>query len=216
MIQYRLLRWSPSLLRFYRTRLLLDWHRLLQYLPVQGSLLDVGCGVGSVDYELARARPALSILGIDITCANTDLARRYHLRPNIDYACKRLQEVQGAFDCILFIDVFHHVEPKDWPLLLRACRTLLNPDGYVLIKDVDRRQGQISWLMDRYVSGCDVVHMRSREEMTSVVASELKVQESRSRFRLPFGHYYIKAAPGAEPSARREGAVQTETGSTRR
>ena len=194
MIQYRLIQWSPALLRCYRTRMLLDWTRLCQYLPVQGALLDVGCGVGSVDYEVASTNPGLRVLGIDIVPASIDLARRYHALPNIEFACRRLQDVGGRFDCILFVDVFHHVPPKEWTSLLGICSSLLCPGGYVLIKEIERRSRQISWLMDRYISRCPEVYLRNCEEMVEVVSRDLRVVSSEVRFRLPFGHYYIRAA----------------------
>src|SRR2546428_9619145 len=78
MLTYHLLPLSPSLMRFYRTRILIDLPTLLEFLPLDGRLLDVGCGTGLLDYAIARRRPHLKILGIDIDERAVELASRYN------------------------------------------------------------------------------------------------------------------------------------------
>jgi len=193
MIQHALIKRSPRFLRWYRTHILLDLDRLLAYLPAQGRLVDVGCGVGSLDYEIAHRRPALNVVGIDIDPTSVMLAQRYNTLPNVRYAHRALQAIEGQFDCILFVDVFHHVTPQEYDALLQTCTGLLRPSGYVLIKDIERSGGYISWLMDRYISGCGGVYLHNCDEMADIVSRHLCVLASRVRFRFPFPHYYIKA-----------------------
>ena len=100
MIQYAILKRSPRLLRWYRTRITIDWKGLRSYLPVAGTVLDVGCGVGSIDYELARRSPGLKILGIDTDRSSIAMAQSYHVLPNIEYACTDLQSLKTRFDYI--------------------------------------------------------------------------------------------------------------------
>jgi 2-polyprenyl-3-methyl-5-hydroxy-6-metoxy-1,4-benzoquinol methylase len=196
MLQYTLLEHSPSLLRWYRTHLTLDWKRLRAYLPTQGRILDVGCGVGSLDYEIGR-QSALRVFGIDVDATSIGFAQRYHSRPNVDFAALDLEAVEGQFECVLFVDVFHHVDPREHSTLLNTARRLLAPGGYVLIKDIERRRGQISTWLDRYVSGCPDVYMFNCAELTDVVSKTLPVLTSEVRFKLPFPHYYLKAGYGA-------------------
>lgn len=193
MIQYSILKYSPGFLRWYRTRFLLDWEHLASCLPEQGTLLDVGCGVGMVDYKLALSRPDLNVTGIDITQASIDLAQTYHALPNTEFMCRTLQSVEGQFDCIFFTDVFHHVPPQEYEGLLEAARRLLAPNGYILIKDVERRKGQVSLWMDKYISGCTEIYLHNCDELVSVVSQYLSVKKSEVKFRFPFPHYYIQA-----------------------
>ena len=144
MIQYAVLRRTPRLLRWYRTRLTLDWKRLTSYLPTEGRLLDVGCGVGLVDYEVARARPNMKILGIDLDDEIIAMAQSYNAAPNVEYKRVDLGCVEGQFDCILLVDVCHHGPPDERVALLEASSALLSDRGYVLIKDIERNGGQIS------------------------------------------------------------------------
>jgi 2-polyprenyl-6-hydroxyphenyl methylase/3-demethylubiquinone-9 3-methyltransferase len=198
MLQYRLLELSPSLLRRARTRLLIDLERLKQLLPSRGRLLDVGCGIGSLDYEIARSNQMLFVLGIDLSRESIDLARRYHSLPNIEYACRTIESIEGEFDCILFVDVFHHVPPTEYSTLLMNSSTLLSKDGYVLIKDIERRRGQLSLWADRYVSGCREVYLHDCDELASLVSKYMEVRRAEVKFRFPFPHYYIEAANRSE------------------
>jgi cyclopropane fatty-acyl-phospholipid synthase-like methyltransferase len=192
-IQYRILKYSPGFLLWYRTRFLLDWPTLTSHLPEQGRLLDVGCGVGLVDYKLARHRPNLNVTGIDITRASVELAQTFHKLPNTEYLCQPLQAVEGQFDCIFFTDVFHHVRPQEYEGLLEAARRLLAPGGYILIKDVERRLGQVSLWMDKYISGCTEIYLHNRDELVRIVSQHLTVQNSETKYSFPFPHYYIHA-----------------------
>jgi 2-polyprenyl-3-methyl-5-hydroxy-6-metoxy-1,4-benzoquinol methylase len=195
MLQYALLRRSPQLLRWYRTRLLLDWNRLRDYVPVEGKLLDVGCGVGSLDYEIARTYPRLSVHGIDVDQNSIELAEQYHGLQNITFTCQDLQSVEGTYDCIMFVDVFHHVRPSMYPMLIRQCSRLLASNGYLFIKDISRTHGLVSYMLDRYISGCREIYMQEPYCLASVVSCNLYIEDIEEKFRPPFPHYYIKARP---------------------
>jgi len=195
MLQYHLINRFSGLLRWYRTRLLIDMKHLSTYLPVNGRLLDVGCGVGSVDYELGRRHPEVHVLGIDITPSSVEWAKKRHALPNVEYACEPLETIEGSYDCVLFIDVFHHVPPAYRDSLLQAAAKLLTPTGFVLIKDIERRHGWCSYALDRYISRCpaDEIFLEDCEDMAALVGKHLKITKSEVRFRAPFPHYYIKA-----------------------
>jgi 2-polyprenyl-3-methyl-5-hydroxy-6-metoxy-1,4-benzoquinol methylase len=193
MIQYKIIKYAPGFLRWYRTKFLLDLRHIKSYLPGEGKLLDVGCGVGLLDYEIARHNPRLNVLGIDIAQQSIELAQAYHTLPNVEFSLQKLESVEGQFDCILFVDVFHHVPPQEYGNLLQTCKRLLAPGGYVLIKDVERRGGQVSLWLDRYISGCKEVYLHNCEELVAIVSRHLKAVSSEVKFRFPFPNYYIKA-----------------------
>lgn len=199
MIQYTLLERAPRFLRWYRTRFTIDWKRLASYLPAEGKLLDVGCGVGLVDYAIARTRPRVEILGIDISAESVARAKTHHALPNVGYQCIDLADVDGRFDCILLVDVLHHVPPTERPALLHAASLRLADGGVLLIKDIERRRGQISAFMDCVVSGADEVYLQNCDEWVAELSACLEVVKSGVHFRFPFPHLYIVARKMATP-----------------
>jgi 2-polyprenyl-3-methyl-5-hydroxy-6-metoxy-1,4-benzoquinol methylase len=184
---------SPRFLRWYRTQFLLDSMKIISLLPTRGKLLDVGCGVGLLDYKIAQLSPDLSIFGVDINQRSVAMAKAYNPHPNINYTCVPLQAVEGHFDCILFVDVFHHVEPKQYKILLESSSHLLSPKGYLIIKDIERRRGEISIFMDRYISGCKDISMNNCDDLERIISKSMDVTSVEVQFRFPFPHYYIKA-----------------------
>jgi len=193
MLQYHILKYFPGFLRWYRTQLLLDLMKIINLLPKQGNLLDVGCGVGLLDYEIARLSPDLKIHGVDINENSVEMARIYHASPNINYDCMAIEAVMGQYDCIIFIDVFHHIDPAQYRSLLETSKRLLAPKGYILIKDVERRMGWVSLFMDKYISGCKDIYMHNCNELANVVSKYLRLTDTEVKFRFPFPHYYIRA-----------------------
>lgn len=200
MLQYTLIKRSSGFLRFYRTVLLMDTPLLRRLLPAKGKILDVGCGVGSVDYVLAKENPELRVHGIDITPASIEMARQYNALPNVSYDCRKIEETEGQFDCVLFIDVFHHVPPAFRDSILAAAGRLLSPNGYVLIVDISRRGGWVSFALDHYVSKypANEIFLETPESLSEIVSKQLKVIGTESRYRFPFPRYYIKAVRKAE------------------
>lgn len=115
---------------------------LARLLPQTGSLLDVGCGDGALTERLGQRRPELEIRGIDI------LARPGARVPVGIFDGERIPHPDGAFDCVLLVDVLHHC-PAPEDLLAEASRVTRRQ---LLIKD-HRLEGWLAGptlrLMDR-------------------------------------------------------------------
>lgn len=79
--------------------------------PVE-SVLDVGCGTGSLASALARRFPATEVCAVDLSPAYIDYARRAGSNPNITYqvedACA-LSFPAGRFDRVLALLLLHFV-----------------------------------------------------------------------------------------------------------
>ena len=196
MLQYRLLKFSPKLLRFYRNRILLDLPLIASYLPAEGTVLEIGCGVGALTYALASLRPALDLLGVDIDEQSIKFAQAYHTLPNTRFLCQRVESVEGRFDCVMLVDVLHHVPLAQYDHFFSAASRLLVQGGRLFIKDVERRRGFVSFAMDRHISGCpaDEINLHNCDEMCSLVSKSLGVRSAIVKYRFPFPHYYISAS----------------------
>jgi SAM-dependent methyltransferase len=200
-LTYHLLPIAPPVMRFYRNTVLIDLKTLLSVLPREGRLLDVGCGTGLLDYEIARKRKRLTTVGIDIDERAVSLAKRYNSRPNVTYEALPLQEITDRFDCVSFVDVMHHAsEPVAQELLSCAARMLL-PGGYVLVKDIRRDGGWFSYAHDRYITRSDVIRLVNPDEMRALIPPELEVTDHFEKYRFPFPNYYFKLVPAASGGA---------------
>lgn len=98
---------------------------LVELLPSEGKVLDVGCGTGKISRMLVERNPKLSIEGIDILP-----------QPHAEIQVKvfngtRIPFEDKTFDAIVFVDVFHHTN-KHIQLLNEAFRVSRGP---VIIKD---------------------------------------------------------------------------------
>jgi SAM-dependent methyltransferase len=94
-------------------------------LPAHLSVLDVGCGDGSIAHAILQRRPDLSITGVDV------LVRTATAIPVTEYDGSTLPFADDAFDAVSLVDVVHHTDdPRS--LLAEAARVSRNT---ILIKD---------------------------------------------------------------------------------
>jgi cyclopropane fatty-acyl-phospholipid synthase-like methyltransferase len=145
---------------------------------------------------MASQRPGVDLLGVDIDERSIGFAQAYHNLPNTRFLCQRVESVEGLFDCVMLVDVLHHVPPTQYDHFFSAASRLLAPGGRLFIKDVERRRGFVSFAMDRYISGCpaEEINLHNCDEMGSLVSKHLGVRSAIVKYRFPFPHYYIIAS----------------------
>jgi len=68
------------------------------------TILDVGCGDGSLGAAIAARRPAVDIMGVEIR------ARPHTSIPVTEFDGRQLPFPEGAFDVVMLVDVLHHAE----------------------------------------------------------------------------------------------------------
>ena len=98
---------------------------LAELVPQDASVLDVGCGDGSIAQHLHATRPDLRIEGIDV------LLRPETQMPVAQYDGKTIPFASGSFDVAMLVDVLHHADDAQH-LLAEATRVARRA---VVIKD---------------------------------------------------------------------------------
>jgi len=159
----KLVRWYDFQAPFYRL-----WrHRLGAALarrvvqeaagPLPGSrALDAACGTGLFAVALARALPAVHVVGVDLSAGMlalaADEARRAGVanlrfgRANVAH----LPFIDGSFELVVAAGLLPNI--NDWPPVLREFGRVLQPRGRLFIVEADRTaMGPVArcgfWLM---------------------------------------------------------------------
>jgi SAM-dependent methyltransferase len=94
-------------------------------LPTDATVLDIGCGDGSIAEAMLQRRPDLSMTGVDV------LVRPKTRIPVIGYDGSTLPFGDDSFDAVCLVDVVHHTDDPQ-QLLGEAARVSRDR---VLIKD---------------------------------------------------------------------------------
>jgi 2-polyprenyl-6-hydroxyphenyl methylase/3-demethylubiquinone-9 3-methyltransferase len=112
-----------------------------QYADIAGKrIVDVGCGGGILTEGLAKC--GADALGIDLSEDLIDVADLHGLESGITahyqkISAEALAEQQPAqFDHVTCMEMLEHV--PDPASIIRACATLVKPDGYVFFSTLNR------------------------------------------------------------------------------
>ena len=131
-----------SVLRAHRRRTANDSAAyLLPHLRPGMSLLDVGCGPGTITIDLAARVAPGTVTAVELTDAALDLARaeaKARNRHNVSFATSDVHALDFAddsFDVVHAHQVLQHV--ADPVQALRELRRVCVPDGIVAVRDAD-------------------------------------------------------------------------------
>lgn len=106
-----------------------------------GALLEVGCGTGNLQLQIAKAFPAARCTGVDIDPTGLAAAREAVFRAGL---ADRVAIVEGdvatavakeAFDVVIMVEVLHEIAPEIRPAVVRGCAGALRPGGWLVIVD---------------------------------------------------------------------------------
>jgi 2-polyprenyl-3-methyl-5-hydroxy-6-metoxy-1,4-benzoquinol methylase len=111
-----------------------------QLVPLQGKILDIGCGYGFMDYMLYFLSEEREITGIDYDEEKVATAKHcYSKTEKINFLHGSAVEMDfDYYDCFILSDVLHYLQPEEQESLLRKCFAHLNPGGVAIIRDGDK------------------------------------------------------------------------------
>lgn len=111
---------------------------VVEAVPAEGSLLDVGCGHGLVANEVALRNPRVSVLGVDISETKIAAARAsVGSRVNVEFRLVPLEAVEeSGFGAVSLVDVLYLVPKMSWGSFLETCLRKLAPGGVFVLKEI--------------------------------------------------------------------------------
>jgi len=128
------------------------FHLLVDYVPHDASVLDVGCGAGLFILLMARLGRIRSAVGFDadyvaIAAAQDAAAKLSNGAPLIHFEPHSAHDrwPKGRFDVVSIIDVMHHVPPEKQSSLIATAAEHLNEGGLLLYKDMASRPLWRAW-----------------------------------------------------------------------
>jgi 2-polyprenyl-3-methyl-5-hydroxy-6-metoxy-1,4-benzoquinol methylase len=104
--------------------------RVLDAVPRDGALLDIGTGHG-VFAALVHARGARRVVAVEPD------ARKVGPVIGVEFVIGFDDVVRGTFDAITIIDVLYKIPTDEWDALLVRCRARLASGGVLIIKEQD-------------------------------------------------------------------------------
>jgi len=118
-----------------RHREIVAWLRRFGLRP-EDSVLELGCGVGTVTGLLAEELPRGSILGVDLSPRSIATAeKRLASRENVSLMAADVvsADVNRQFDVVLLPDVIEHIPLELHDALFSRIASWVKPDGFVLL-----------------------------------------------------------------------------------
>ncbi len=106
-----------------------------------GVLLEVGCGTGNLQLQIAKAFPTARCTGIDIDPTGIRVARQAVTQAGF---ADRITLIEGdvagsvepgSFDVVVMVEVLHEIGQGIRPQVIAGCARALRPGGWLVIVD---------------------------------------------------------------------------------
>ncbi|MGQ9897980.1 MAG: class I SAM-dependent methyltransferase [Acidobacteriota bacterium] len=183
--------------------------RLADLLPLEPgeSVLDVGCGTGTLLLCLHKRQPQACFFGVDADPAALALARQKERQQKIKWSLLSASATQlpfpdGYFNAVVTSLVFHHLTTSEKQQALGEIRRVLRPEGRLLLADYDAPRTWLEWMAFfpvRLFDGFDATEANVQGALPALVrAAGFPTVETCAEMPTAFG--YITVWRAHQPS----------------
>ncbi|GLZ78443.1 hypothetical protein Afil01_32500 [Actinorhabdospora filicis] len=172
--------------------------RVLQYVPADARVLDVGCGGGLFLGLLAASGRRVSGHGVDmsasaIAIADAMAARVTETGSVLTFECQDATTPwpRGEYDVVSMLDLLHHVPPGEQRAVFAKAVAALRPGGTLLYKDMATRprwRAAANQLHDLVLARQWIHHVALDEVRRWAVEEDLDIVHFERINRLWYGH----------------------------
>jgi len=106
------------------------------------TVLDIGCGFGSMAYYLA-SKYDINIVGCTLSSEQKKYADEHFSHKNVTILLKDYRHMDGKFDRVYSIGMFEHVGRKNYKTYFNKCYELLNDNGIMLLHTIGTKSSDI-------------------------------------------------------------------------
>jgi cyclopropane-fatty-acyl-phospholipid synthase len=164
------------------------------YLKPGQRVLDIGCGWGGMALYLHKVA-GVDVLGITLSEEQLKYARRRAEREGVSDHVKfeliDYRMVEGPFDRIVSVGMFEHVGKAHYDEFFARCRSLLKPDGVMLLHTIGKFGAAIKApdpFTDKYIFPGyhlpSISQMSDSSQRARLIASDIEVLRLHYAFTL--------------------------------
>jgi 1-acyl-sn-glycerol-3-phosphate acyltransferase len=108
-----------------------------QIVPMQGHILDLGCGYGFMTYMLRFTGRGRVLTAVDYDEEKISVARHcFSWDTGIDFVCSDISTfTMGRYDAIIISDTLHYLPPNEQDMLIRKSIDHLSENGMLIIRE---------------------------------------------------------------------------------
>lgn len=126
------------------------WARLSERLGTPATLLEIGCGWGSLADHFARSGSVVT--AISLSREQLAYAGQHHA-PAIDFRHQDYRDVEGQYDAIVSIEMVEALGREYWPAFMDCVARNLKPGGRAALQFIAMRDD----LFDDYARSADFI-----------------------------------------------------------
>lgn len=180
---------------------------VLKVLPTKGKVLDLGCGYGTLGFQLVQSGN-YSITGIDrerrcISTAETVVSARNV--GGLHFICTDVLEFligsHESYDIVLAIDLFHHVQKGYHVRMIGLIYDSLRPGGTFILKDIGllpRYKYLINFVHDSILNRSIRLHCRDVSEWMRIMEDSGFITDHFSISSALYPHFILRGTKTEE------------------
>lgn len=168
----------------YLRNFILPISEINRSLPVSGTIYEIGCGYGSLCFEIAAYSTERRVIGIDLNKLKIKEAQHNYETTNLSFVAEDAKRFSyKSCNGVIFSDFLHHVDLLSQLKILEIVTKNLENGGILILKEIVKDDGWRMWasrLWDFLLYPFDKINYRSRSEWEKILVEfKLEVEVKR-------------------------------------